>query len=199
MLIGQMTFIGMLRPKHKGGTKEIMKRFRKKIFMYIILILLIAWPLTQMVEMLTANRASAKPEVLLYQVSLFQMELLNSYLLDSGKFKNTDSLNALRQAVYSAQFAHDHLVQAFGEAKLAKLESLGEILQYLLRLQIGGERPLKSDEIQTMVEVGKQFNEMYEAYGKLLSTTGGVVDSQNARLSKSDQSVTELLKKKLLQ
>ena len=40
---------------------------------------------------------------LLYQVSLFQMELLKSYLEEAAQSKDTEGLDAVGQALYSAE------------------------------------------------------------------------------------------------
>ncbi|UUZ89474.1 hypothetical protein LJK87_25480 [Paenibacillus sp. P25] len=47
--------------------------------------------------------------------------------------------------------------------------------------------------------MNRQFADLYDAYGKLLSSGGDIVESQNIRLEKADKSITDLLKKKLLQ
>ncbi|TVY11882.1 S-adenosylmethionine decarboxylase [Paenibacillus cremeus] len=176
-----------------------MRRVRKKLFMYLIAALLIGWPIIQMVEMVVHHEPQENAEKLLYQVSFFQMELLGSYLTESVKISNTDGFNALRQSVYSAQFAHDHLSSAYGESHLPRLDSLAQLMQYLLRLQIGGGRPLKTEEQQTIAEVNRQYAEIYDAYGKLVTSSGALVSSQADRMAKADKAISELLKKKLLQ
>ncbi|MBE1443496.1 S-adenosylmethionine decarboxylase [Paenibacillus sp. OAS669] len=175
-----------------------MKRKRKWI-MYAILVFFVVWPVYQIIGMIGAHSEKQDAGKLLYQVSLFQMELLSSYLHDIEKVKDTEGLNPLRQAIYTANFTHQHLVLAYGEDQLTPLESLSQLMQYVLRLQIGGQRPLKGEEVQALLEVRKQFDDLYDAYGKLLSSRGDVVGSQNQRLQKDDKMVNELLRKKLLQ
>ncbi|WP_163858807.1 S-adenosylmethionine decarboxylase [Paenibacillus elgii] len=176
-----------------------MKRFRKKLFMYLIVAVLIIWPVLQIAELIGRKAPPEKAEKLLYQVSLFQMELLGSYLQETGKLKDTEALSALRQAVYSASFAHDHLALAYGDSSLAKLDSLAQLMQYLLRLQVGGSRPLRAEEAQTLGDVSKLYTDLYEAYAKLMSSGADIVGSQNDRLMKSDKAIADLLRKKLLQ
>ncbi|WP_028547658.1 hypothetical protein [Paenibacillus sp. UNC451MF] len=175
-----------------------MKRKRKWV-MYVILAFLIVWPVYQIIGMVSEHSEKQDAGKLLYQVSLFQMELLSSYLHDTDKVKDTESLNPLRQAVYTANFTHQHLVLAFGENSLTPLESLSQLMQFVIRLQIGGQRPIKSDEVQALLEVRKQFDDLYDAYGKLLSSRGDIIASQNQRLQKDDKAMTDLLRKKLLQ
>ncbi|CAG7648004.1 S-adenosylmethionine decarboxylase [Paenibacillus allorhizosphaerae] len=176
-----------------------MRKLKKKLWIYGIVAILIGWPLVQMIGMLTHEKPQEKAEKLLYQVSFFQMELLGSYLTESAKATNTGALNALRQAVYSAQFVHQHLTMAYGSNELSKLESLSQLLQYMMRLQIGASRPLKSDEQQLFMDINMQFADIYDAYSKLMSSRGDVVGSQNDRLVKADKAISDLLRKKLLQ
>jgi hypothetical protein len=72
-------------------------------------------------------------------------------------------------------------------------------MQYVVRLQIGGPRPLKTEEAQTLDQVRKQYADLYDAYGKLMSSTNKIDSSQNDRLIKIDKAMTDLLRKKLLQ
>ncbi|MCZ8519112.1 MULTISPECIES: S-adenosylmethionine decarboxylase [Paenibacillus] len=174
-----------------------MKRTRKKWFMYTVVALLILWPLLQIAELLGAKAPQEPAEKLLYQVSLFQMERLNSYLLESTESQNTEELNALRQALYSAQFAHGHLALAYGEEEMSPLSSLQTLMQYLLRLQVGGSRPLKPDELQTLAAAGRLYGELYASYGELVSSNGSIAGSKNDRMAEADEALTEFLKKKL--
>lgn len=175
-----------------------MKR-KRRWALYLILMFFIVWPVYQIIGMVSAHTEKQDAGKLLFQVSLFQMELLSSYLHDIDKVKDTESLNPLRQAVYTANFTHQHLVLAYGEDVLTPLDSLSQLMQFVLRLQIGGQRPLKTDEVQALLEVRKQFDDLYDAYGKLLSSRNEIVASQNQRLQKDDKAVTELLRKKLIQ
>jgi hypothetical protein len=136
---------------------------------------------------------------LLYQVSLFQMELLGSFLHDLDQMQGTEGLDLLRQAIYTANFTHEHLVLAYGEEELTPLSGLTQLMQYVVRLQIGGQRPLKAEEAQTLDQVRKHYDDLYDAYGKLMSPDHEIISSQNDRLLKTDKAMTELLRKKLLQ
>jgi hypothetical protein len=134
---------------------------------------------------------------LLYQVSLFQMEILGGFLYNIDKMKDTESLNPLQQAIYTATYTHAQLVLAFGAKDLAPLPGLSELMQYMLRLQVGGQRPLKSDEVQALVEVRKQFSMMFDAYSKLLTSYNDINPSQSLLLAKSDKAIMDLLRKKM--
>ncbi|TBL81872.1 S-adenosylmethionine decarboxylase [Paenibacillus thalictri] len=169
-----------------------------RLGVYILIGLFAVWTVVQVAGAFHGTSEKGDPGKLLYQVSLFQMELLGSYLHDTDKTAAAaGSLNELKQVLYSASFTHEHLVMAYGEDQLTPLQSLGQLQQYLIRLQIGGQRPLKPDESQTLLEVNKQYNELFDAYGKLFSSGGSVIGSQNDRLVKADKAISELLKKKL--
>ncbi|MEB3100401.1 hypothetical protein [Ferviditalea candida] len=153
----------------------------------------------QIYDLFGAESQSGDAKRLLYQVCLFQMEILNSLLNDAARLQNTDQLNDLKQAVYSANYAHERLVQAFGENHLTTLNSIPQMLQYIIRLQIGGDRALSKDEADTLRQAGEQFSEMYAVYGKLLSSGGSVFSSQNDKLKSIDQNIYRLLHGKLLE
>jgi hypothetical protein len=174
------------------------KRRWSKVWLYAFTAFIIIWPLYQIIHMTHEKTEKPNATKLLYQVALFQMEMLGSFLHDAGQSGNTGELNELKQVLYSANFAHEHLVMAMGEDQLTYLPSLNQLLQFIIRLQIGGQRPLKPDEAQTLQEASKQFAEMYNAYEKMLSSGNEIVGSQNSRLMQADKAILELIKKRLL-
>ncbi|WP_409341728.1 S-adenosylmethionine decarboxylase [Paenibacillus sp. MBLB4367] len=130
---------------------------------------------------------------LLFQVSQFQMELLANAVTEAEKAKNTDELNALKQAAYSANYTHERLVMAEGD-RLSELASMQQLLQYIVRLQIAGQRALKAEEVQTIQAAGKLYKTMNEDYAKLMSSGGSVISSQNDKLKKTDKAIVEQLR-----
>jgi hypothetical protein len=180
----------------QGG--YVMKR-KSKLGLYIFLLLLVAWPVYQVYGAVQGFSERQDAGKLLYQVSFFQMELLGSFLQNIDKTKDTDGLNSLRQAIYTANFTHEHLVLAYGVKELTPLQSLPQLMQYVLRLQIGGQRALRPDEAQTLLEIRRLFSELYEAYGRLLSSSYKIIGSQNTVLIKADKAVLDLLHKKMQQ
>jgi hypothetical protein len=188
--------VGLVDYRDEGA--KVLKR-RRKLIGYLLLIFLIGWPLYQISQMVGSHVEKQDAGKLLYQVSSFQMELLGSYLHDVNQLQGTGGLDLLRQAVYTANFTHEHLVLAFGEDKLTRLNGLTQLMQYVVRIQIGGQRPLKPDEARTLEQVRQLYEEMYDAYGRLLSPSYGIVSEQNKRLVKTDKDMTELLKKRLVE
>jgi hypothetical protein len=176
----------------------VMRR-KGRLVVCICILLLIGWPVFRIYGMLHVHSERQDAGQLLYKVSLFQMELLGSFLQQMNKTPDTDGLNSLRQAVYTAMFAHDHLVLAYGENEVSPLNGLPQLMQYVVRLQIGGQRPLRLEEVQTLADIQKLYGDLYEAYGKLLSPSNKIVSSQNDKLAKTDKAIVELIRKKLLQ
>jgi hypothetical protein len=172
-------------------------RRKSKLILYMLLVLLLAWPVYQIYGMVLGFTEKQDPRKLLYQVSYFQMELLGSFLQNIDKTKDTEGLNSLRQAIYTANFSHEHLVLAYGSKELTQLQGLPQLMQYILRVQIGGQRALRADEAQTLLEIRKLFADLYDAYGRLLSSSYTIIGSQNTALIKADKAIVELIHKKM--
>ncbi|GAA3408388.1 hypothetical protein ACFFNY_12910 [Paenibacillus hodogayensis] len=170
----------------------------RKMALWLALLLLILWPISRIYGYLTQHRESANASLLLFQVSQFQIELLNSSLAEATKAGDTKELDALRLSAYSANYVHERLVQAVGDDRLTPLRSVEQLVQCVLRLQIGGSRALKADEKEALGEASRAFKDVYEGYGKLLTSSGKLVSSQNDKVAKLDEQLAELLKKKLL-
>lgn len=186
--------------KHEVGERILKQKLVRKAVVYGIVIFLIIWPIYQLVQMLGHHKEEHDATHLLYQVSLFQMELLKSYLEEAASIKNTGELDAVGQALYSAGYTHERLVLAAGGSEyLTPLASMTQFTQYLQRLQIGGDRTLKADEGQTLKEVALQYKSLYEVYEKIMASNGDIVSSQNTKLTELDRNLTSFLRKKMLQ
>lgn len=186
--------------KHEVGERILKQKLVRKAVVYGIVIFLIIWPIYQLVQMLGDHKEEHDATHLLYQVSLFQMELLKSYLEEAATIKNTAELDAVEQALYSAGYTHERLMLAAGGSEyLTPLASMTQFTQYLQRLQIGGERTVKADEGQTLKEVAMQYKSLYEVYEKIMASNGDIVSSQNTKLAELDRNLTSFLRKKMLQ
>jgi hypothetical protein len=181
------------------GGETMGRRGSSKVVLYGIFLFLLIWPIKLVYDWAHAHGNTEEPIHLLYQVSLFQMELLNSYLNETGKITSTQELDSIKQSLYSAGYTHERLALAVGKDELSPITSINQLMQVVMRLQIGGERPLKTEEIKTLQEASKQFKELYASYEKLISSGGKIVSSQNEKLKKQDADLSELLRKKLLQ
>lgn len=174
------------------------KRWFRRLLVYLIMACMAAWPIYQLAGWYDAKKTKADAVSLLYQVSLFQMELLSSSLNEAAKAKDTDQLNALKQAAYSANYTHERLTMAVGEDRLEKLDSVPELLQFILRLQIGGGRTLKPEESSALQEFGKLYKDLFKAYGELVSSDGHFLSSRSEKVKKADKAMADLLKKNQL-
>ncbi|WP_063860275.1 MULTISPECIES: hypothetical protein [unclassified Paenibacillus] len=176
------------------------KKIVRKAVIYSIVLFLIIWPIYQLVQILGPHKEEHDATHLLYQVALFQMELLKSYLEEAAQSKDTAGLDAVGQALYSASYTHERMVLAVGGSEyLTSLDSMTQLTQYLKRLQVGGERMLKPDEIQTLKEVWVQYKSLYDLYEKLMASNGDIVSSQNTKLTELDRNLTSFIRKKALQ
>ena len=75
------------------------------------------------------------------------------------------------------------VLAAGGSEYLTSLDSMTQLMQYLKRLQVGGERALKPDEIQVLKEVWLQYKSLYDLYEKIMASNGDIVSSQNTKLA----------------
>ncbi|NOV04049.1 hypothetical protein GC097_29160 [Paenibacillus sp. LMG 31457] len=172
----------------------------RKAILYSVVLFLMIWPVYQLSQMLGHHKEEHDATHLLFQVSVFQMELLKSNLEEAAQSKTTDELDGSKQALYSAGYTHERLVLAAGGADyLTPLSSMTQLTQYVQRLQIGGERALKPEELQTLKEAGLQYKSMYEVYEKIMASNGDIITSQNTKLAELDRNLTAFLRKKLLQ
>ncbi|TNJ66477.1 hypothetical protein FE784_09405 [Paenibacillus hemerocallicola] len=170
----------------------------RKFGIWIVLLLLIVWPIYRIFGYMSQHSESYDASLLLYQVAQFQIELLNSSMAEAAKAKDTKELDSLRVSAYSANYTHERLVLAVGGNELTPLHSIEALVQYVLRLQIAGERVLKPEEKETLAKAAQTFKDIYEGYGKLLTSSGKPVSSQNDKLAKLDGELAESLKKRLL-
>jgi hypothetical protein len=175
------------------------KRQAGRLTVYGLVLLLSIWPIWQVIDSFQSKMSNTNPTHLLYQVSLFQMELLSSYLQQTREIKDSAELESLKQSLYSANYTHERLALAVGSDHLAVLSSMNQLMQYVLRLQVGGHRVLKADEKQTLLDAATQFQDIYAAYGELMSSRGSIISSQQDKLIKKDESLSNMIRKKLLQ
>ena len=165
----------------------------------LVMIVVIGWPVYQLYGYVVGGPAKQDSTRELYEVSNFQMSLLGSFLNDSAKLHETTALDAIKLTAYMADYTHTRLVSVLGSDRLAALESLPALVSYVSGLQIGGNRPLKEQESATLAAVKELFQAMDGAYGKLLSSGGSVIASENSEVGKLDTEITELLRGNILQ
>jgi molybdopterin converting factor small subunit len=87
-----------------------------------------------------------------------------------------------------------------GADKLTALQSMSRMMDYIARLQIGGNRPMTPEEKTTFQDAGKLYKQLYEAYNRLMADNAiNIVSAQNAKLKKLDHALSDFFGKKLLQ
>jgi hypothetical protein len=171
-----------------------------KLLTVIVSLLLIGWPLYQIYKQFYAHSEQKNGVHLLYQVTLFQMESLNSALADSAAWTETQQLNILKQAAYSAMYTHERFTMLIGTQKLTALQSVSRMMDYIGRLQVGGNRPITPAEKQALQDAGKLYKPLYEAYNHLMASTAlDIAAAQNAQIKKLDRTLSDFFSKKLLQ
>jgi hypothetical protein len=135
------------------------------------------------------NQADANR--LLYEVSLFQLDLLVRFMNETGQYHGTEELDPLKLAAYSAGFAHDRLVAAT-KGRLEPLAGFDRIVHYITGLQIGGRRLLTEKERELFAEAQEPLHRLYEAYGQAVNKRGDVISSMNGKLAEADRQLVAL-------
>ncbi|WP_166238890.1 S-adenosylmethionine decarboxylase [Paenibacillus turpanensis] len=172
---------------------------KKRVMVWIVALGLFALTVFQLVQNSSEKRSVGDAPYLLFQVSWFQVEMLNSVMQGSTAAGSTNALEELKNQAYSVSYSHDRLALAFGQERIPPLQSASAIVQYITRLQIGGDRPLKKEETQVLVTLSERLQKLYEAYGALVSENGQVIKSQKDKIIQIDAEMAELLKQKMLQ
>jgi hypothetical protein len=169
-----------------------------RVLIAVLVGMLLVGSVVQTVRWLRGDSAGeGDARKLLYQVSEFHIELLDSLLHEAGNAKTSGELESLKQALYTATYTHERFAMAVGTDRIAPMESLNGLMQLMLRLQLGGSRPLKADEVKALQAASTIFDEIAESYGKLLSSGGDVLSSQSGNIAEADEKLSELLKKQL--
>jgi hypothetical protein len=185
----------------KDGRVQIMRRIRiRPWLMAALAVFAVGWPLAQWVSAVQDRNDPYEPVYLLYQVSLFQLELLHNQLEQAAHAGRTEGLDLLRMTAYSVHYTHERLrLAASPRGELVPLASVEEMLQYILRLQVGGSRELNAGETGVFAEASGRFRSLYEAYQTLIGSKGRVIASQNRELERHDRELYELFHQKLLE
>ena len=171
-------------------------RRRSVGFMTLIVIGLAVFTLFQLIGINKPDSQKHDAVKLLHQVSVFQLELVNKQLHEALNAATTDELNMLKQTVYTAHYTHERLSMAVGQKELPPLQSVSDLLEYIMRLQIGGNRQLSDKELSVFHEVRDSFAELHGIYEALLSSKGEVITSQNRLLQRTEQAIGHIFEQK---
>src|SRR5690606_13783314 len=130
-----------------GGEDDLRNPKLKKVLVYTLCAVLMLRTMKQLIG-LRASKAGGDgdPERLLYEVSLFQLELLHRNAEEAAKATSVEQLNELKQAIHITYFTHERLVQAAGSSQLTPLESLNVLMQSVMNLQMRSHSKLEQAE-----------------------------------------------------
>jgi hypothetical protein len=174
---------------------------RNKQLGTVILILITVWmvvlPLWQLADWVKVKREKGDAVQLLYEVAVFQMELMGSTMNEAVQVKTTGQLDEWKRTAYAAAYTHERLAKALGEEAPAKLESMDALLQWIMRAQLGGERPLKQEEQELLKEASKRFKVMFETYVELMDSEGDIIGSAGSGLGQADKDLGEYIRKRM--
>lgn len=179
------------------GGKPVSRQKAKALF-YVLIFMLIGWPVVQMYQVYAPKHERQHATVLLHQVSMFQMQILRSVIADTASATSTGALVPLQHAVYSMQFVHQRLEWAVGKGKVAELKALTDFLQYVLSLQIPGNRALKPEEVQILERMNEYVVSVQPIYERLITEEGKVSKTANGELSQADEGMRQILEEEML-
>ncbi|MEC0372347.1 hypothetical protein [Paenibacillus chibensis] len=169
------------------------RKLRDLLFLGLIVLLLIVLAY-QAYRMMRPQSGHADAEQMLYEVSVFQIQVLNTSLLDAAHMNNTGELNALKLAAYSAAYTHERLVKSLGMNKLYSFPAIDGLIDLITTWQIGGNRPLSDAEKELIGKYSELFSNVVLPYQQLLSENGKVIASQDDQLEKTGKQLADLVK-----
>ncbi|WP_052339447.1 hypothetical protein [Gorillibacterium massiliense] len=172
----------------------MMRRRRFPILLWLIVLFMAAGTIYQTVDWYRAKTDKPEAERYLYQICLFQMQALASALQQPPE--GAPEMESLKRLVYIARFSHEKLVLTYGEDRVDTLDSLQELLSYLMGAQISGVPESESGfagDTNKWREMATLYKEISEHYAKLITTGGEVVTTQNDALAKLDREAMKLL------
>lgn len=165
-----------------------------RLIIGFIPILMIIWGSYQLYDLYASKHTHQNATRMLFEASSFQIELMSRFMSEAVSARMSSQLDSLRNSVYSAIYVHDRLASAFPAGQIDDLASLKEILQYLLHLQIGGERPLKQEEKSLLNAMDSLCKELAEAYSGMMGTNGKLKRYERGMVKELDDKLLKLLK-----
>lgn len=165
-----------------------------RIIIWLLPMLMVIWGISQISDLYASKAAHQDASRMLFEASSFQIELMSRFLSEAKGIRSSSDLSALTHAVYSASYVHERFAKIFPDGQVDKLESLEKIMQYVLQLQIGGDRPLKEDELAKLHQLEPIFSELAAAYAKLMSASGSLNRYESGLIKDLDDRLLEVLK-----
>jgi len=164
-----------------------------RYLIWLIPLIMIIWSMYQLADLYASKAAHQDASRMLFEASSFQIEMMSRFLSEAQGVKSSSELDALTNAVYSASYVHERFARAFPDGQVDRLESLEKIMQYVLQLQIGGDRPLKEEELATLHKLEPLFAELAAAYAKLMTDSGKLNRYESGLIRELDNRLLEVL------
>ncbi|MFD2670512.1 hypothetical protein [Marinicrinis sediminis] len=170
-----------------------MTRFKKMLAGTVIAVLILV-PVYQLRHMLSAGDDGEDAMQMLYEVSLFQIEMLGHHLDDTARLRSTEELDMLKQTAYAAHYVHERLVRSTAGGKLSSLASLQELMAFILRLQIAGARELSATEQEGLQQLADAYDPLFASYRKMMASDGHLYASEVEAMQQADADLSNRLK-----
>lgn len=178
-----------------GDGEMFARRRAVRLLITILPVLMVFLGAYQLYDLYASRNAHQHASRMLFEASYFQIELLSRFMSEASSAKFSSQLDALKHAVYSASFVHERLTRAYPAGQVDQLESLEAMMQFVLHLQIGGDRPLKDTETQLLQELDPLLAELSEAYAGMISQDGKVTRFQSNLVRDLDDKLLNLLRR----
>lgn len=177
-----------------GDGEMLARRRAVRLLITILPVLMIFLGAYQLYDLYASRNAHQHASRMLFEASYFQMELLSRFMSEASAAKFSSQLDALKHAVYSASFVHERLARSYPAGQIDPLDSLEALLQFVLHLQIGGDRPLKDTETQLLQELDPLLTELSEAYAGMITNDGKVHRFHSGLVRDLDDKLLSLLR-----
>ena len=138
-----------------------------------------------------SGERAAEPAEMLFEASLFQVEILASRAAEAARAETTGDLDGLKQAAYSVEFTHALLRRTKG-GDFPELAGVTALLEWIVRLEVGGERRLRSEEAERLAAAAPHFAELYDAYAGIRNG-GREGAAALERVKRADGRIREIL------
>lgn len=169
---------------------------RSGLLAALVLIVLTVWTAARVYEWAGSNAREPKAVLYLLQVSAFQQQMLAGELQEAGGLQETGQLEALKRAVYSAQYSHERLLRAADDA--AAPPAMGmyrELISCLTGLELSGRRPLTEAEKAMLTGAAEPVKALAGAYAAMLGEDREWNRKETEDLKRRDAELVEYLER----
>jgi len=170
------------------------KRVGRAVF-WIIPAVMTVWMTYQLYSLFESRQVRQDAARMLFEASSFQIELMSRFLSEAVNARVSSQLDSLKNAVYAAAYVHDRFASVFPPGQIDDLASLKMLLQYLMHLQIGGDRPLKEEEKSLLQQMEPMYKQLAEAYAGMMDEKGRLIRYGRSLVKDLDDKLLAILGK----